>query len=647
MSIKHVRENRYLEIVLSIVLMATTAAAMPGVEQGTGTKGAGQVMPMSPQTHETLPKAVAGTPYSAPVKVWGGIAPFLFKVSQGQLPTGLVLNSSNGVISGTPAVSGSFQFGISVADRNQEAAIAVSLWVANVTAPPPPVLSITTTALSAATDGLAYSFSLSATGGTPPYRWALSSGQIPAGISLSSEGVLSGSATQAGQFSFTVEVTDAASHQSSQALSLLVSSQPAASGIPATFFGIHVNHAQTPMPNVPVGSVRMWDDESSWAQTNTASGVYDWTTFDSRVQMALAANADILYDFARTPVWAQCSNKDSSCGSANATISCNYAGIAGEGGSGQCFPPSDLKIDGSGANQHWIDWVTAVALRYKGRIKYYEIWNEPSIPAMWQGTDAQLVRMTQDARCVILGAGCNAQSNYTQTAIDPSARITSPGFVAAPTTRLSTALDSYLKSGGGQYVDVIAFHAYVGYSPNQPELVVSQAASVKSVAFTNGQQNKPLFNTEGSWGGKTVISDQDQQVSWLSRYLILQQSSGLARSYWYSWDGAATPLWSKTGGTEIGGTTYGEVSNWLVGASLTSPCAASGSVWSCAYTRAGGYKSLAVWDASQTCSSGTCTTSNFTVPSGYVYSRDLAGIKTRIGGSTVPIGSKPILLENQ
>jgi len=512
------------------------------------------------QTSEILPKAIVGSPYRAPVRVWGGSPPFQFMMAQGELPAGLSLNSSSGVISGTPSVAGSYQFVVTVNDKNQAAAITVSLWVANAPAPPPP---------------------------------------------------------------------------------------PAVPAIPATFFGIHVNHTHTPMPNVPVGSVRMWDDETSWAQVNTAPGVFDWTTFDSRVEMALGANADILYDLARTPGWAQCANNDASCGSANPTITCNYAGLAGEGGPGQCFPPNDLKVDGSGANQHWIDWVTAVAARYKGRIKFYEIWNEPSIPAMWQGTNAQLVRMTQDARCIIVGTGCNSQSNYTQTGIDPSAHITSPGFVAAPAMHLTTALDNYLKAGGGTYVDVIAFHAYVGYSPDQPELVVTQADSVKSVALTNGQQGKPVFNTEGSWGGRTVISDPDQQAAWLSRYLILQQSSGLARSYWYSWDGAATPLWSQSAGTEVGGTTYGEVSNWLVGASLTSPCAANGSVWTCAYTRPGGYKALAVWDASQTCSSGNCTTSTFNVPSGYVYSRDLAGIKTRIGGSTVQIGSKPILLENQ
>src|SRR5258708_14422074 len=64
------------------------------------------------------------------------------------------------------------------------------------------------------------------------------------------------------------------------------------------------------------------------------------------------------------------------------------------------FPYTTLfrSVDGSGTNQHWIDWVTAVVTRYKGKISYYEIWNEPNNTAMWQGTNAQLVRLAGDAR---------------------------------------------------------------------------------------------------------------------------------------------------------------------------------------------------------------------------------------------------------
>lgn len=68
-------------------------------------------------------------------------------------------------------------------------------------------LAITTTTLAAASVGTAYSQTLTATGGTAPYSWSVSSGTLPAGLTLSS-GVISGTPTTAGSTTFTVMVSD-------------------------------------------------------------------------------------------------------------------------------------------------------------------------------------------------------------------------------------------------------------------------------------------------------------------------------------------------------------------------------------------------------------------------------------------------------
>jgi Domain of unknown function (DUF4082)/Bacterial Ig-like domain (group 2)/Putative Ig domain len=68
-------------------------------------------------------------------------------------------------------------------------------------------LTITTTALPAATTGVAYSATLTATGGTPPYTWSIASGTLPAGLTLTAAGVISGTPTATGTSSFTVKVT--------------------------------------------------------------------------------------------------------------------------------------------------------------------------------------------------------------------------------------------------------------------------------------------------------------------------------------------------------------------------------------------------------------------------------------------------------
>jgi len=72
-------------------------------------------------------------------------------------------------------------------------------------------LAVATTSLPAASEGVAYSFQLQATGGVPPYTWAISSGALPAGLSLSSGGLIAGTPTSGGAFNFTVTVTDSSS----------------------------------------------------------------------------------------------------------------------------------------------------------------------------------------------------------------------------------------------------------------------------------------------------------------------------------------------------------------------------------------------------------------------------------------------------
>src|SRR6185437_13532749 len=73
-------------------------------------------------------------------------------------------------------------------------------------------LSITTTQLPSAQVGVSYKATLTATGGSTPYKWGLSSGSLPSGLSLASNtGVISGTPTMPGTFTFGVTVTDAAS----------------------------------------------------------------------------------------------------------------------------------------------------------------------------------------------------------------------------------------------------------------------------------------------------------------------------------------------------------------------------------------------------------------------------------------------------
>ncbi len=127
----------------------------------------------------------------------------------------------------TTAANGSYTLTAVARDAagNTTTSSSVAVTVSN-TSPPP--LNITTTSLPSATVGTAYSQTLTATGGTTPYTWSRSSGTLPPGLTLSSAGIISGTPTTAGSFSFTVQVTDSPSATDTQPLSLTVSASPPA-----------------------------------------------------------------------------------------------------------------------------------------------------------------------------------------------------------------------------------------------------------------------------------------------------------------------------------------------------------------------------------------------------------------------------------
>src|SRR5262249_27387084 len=86
----------------------------------------------------------------------------------------------------------------------------------------PPGIVVTVTTLPVGTLNHAYSVTLTASGGTGPYSFAVTAGSLPPGLGLSAGGVLSGPPTSAGQTTFTVTATDANGSTGSQSYTLTV-----------------------------------------------------------------------------------------------------------------------------------------------------------------------------------------------------------------------------------------------------------------------------------------------------------------------------------------------------------------------------------------------------------------------------------------
>lgn len=152
-------------------------------------------------TTKDLPNGNIGISYFQILSAAGGTQPYTWGVIAGSLPTGLNL-SNTGQISGTPTGSGTFNCVVQVTDS--AGTTVFQSFTITTNAP----LAITTASLPGSAPGLAYNQALSATGGAGSNVWSFVSGTLPPGITLSNLGILSGTPTTTGSFTFAVNVTD-------------------------------------------------------------------------------------------------------------------------------------------------------------------------------------------------------------------------------------------------------------------------------------------------------------------------------------------------------------------------------------------------------------------------------------------------------
>jgi hypothetical protein len=153
-------------------------------------------------TPPILPAATSGVPYTFTLQTAGGSAPYSWVVTAGSIPGGFNF-SGGGQISGTATSTGDFTFTVQVTDGNSNTSQK------QFTITVKGSLSITSTALPAGVTGVAYSQTLTAAGGSPPYTWSVTAGSLPNGLTLEiPSGALAGTPTTTGSFTFTVSVTD-------------------------------------------------------------------------------------------------------------------------------------------------------------------------------------------------------------------------------------------------------------------------------------------------------------------------------------------------------------------------------------------------------------------------------------------------------
>lgn len=155
----------------------------------------------------TPPSGSVGSTYGFQFTA-SGSTPLSWTVSSGALPAGLNINSSSGLISGTPTGAETANFQVTASNSaGSSSPLSSSIVILAPSGPP----SITNTAPTAAAVNTAYSFQFTATGAIP-ITYSISAGAPPTGITITPTGLLAGVPSgAAGSYSFTVTATNSVS----------------------------------------------------------------------------------------------------------------------------------------------------------------------------------------------------------------------------------------------------------------------------------------------------------------------------------------------------------------------------------------------------------------------------------------------------
>jgi hypothetical protein len=377
--------------------------------------------------------------------------------------------------------------------------------------------------------------------------------------------------------------------------------RPPSDPIPATFFGMHIHRApvSTPWPAVPFKAWRLWDTHTTWAQLEPQKGDWDWRMLDRTVDLAESHGVEVLYTMGRSPRWASARP--------------NERGRNPNAPPGGMAEPRNL--------EDWRNYVRKVATRYKGRIKEYEIWNEPNLENFYSGTPEAMVNLAREAYSVL-------------KQVDPSITVVSPSAVG-PTG--IPWLEDYLKLGGGKYADVIGYHFYV--RGQEPEAMLGFIDQVHELTRKYGVADKPLWNTEAGWLQPYRIDPQDGPA-YMARAYILNWAAGVTRFYWYAWDnqGARVRMTEDDEATSTPtARAYAELQRWMVGARMDSVKKDDGT-WICQLSRDGA-SSWILWNPNHN--------TKFEVPKAWNASsvRRLSGDSADYPGGKIEVGPTPILVE--
>lgn len=350
--------------------------------------------------------------------------------------------------------------------------------------------------------------------------------------------------------------------------------------VDSSFFGTHFhrlvsvdepNVRATPWPQGQIGSIRIWDSSTRWADLEPSRGAFNFTRLDAYVAKAKANGASVLMVLGSPPRWASARPDE-----------------PGPYGPGCAAEPANL--------DDWDRYVSAVVRRYKGRITKYELWNEPyfsDLPAdrgqagaFFSGSVATMVDLARRTRAVL-------------DRDDPKAVLLTPGFVGSV-----QRMEMFLRAGGAPYVGGVAYHYYA----SEDRELIKLHNDIRVVMTRYGLSQVPLYNTESGFAARDVnapsapagsaLPDRATAAALLARSMLLGAYLGIDRFYHYAWDnGNSGMVLPESLAATPSATAFASVRRWLVGTTLNGCHLEPGNTVQCEGTRAGN-RLLIMWRAS-------------------------------------------------
>jgi hypothetical protein len=297
------------------------------------------------------------------------------------------------------------------------------------------------------------------------------------------------------------------------------------------FFGGHIKYrANDSQSEIEIGTIRSHDmanGKSRWQFIETSDNVWDFTDLDLWVDTHYRSGKELLFTCFGTPTWASARPTERNAYSDQVGDPDQYnRGIAAE--------PADMA--------KWDRFCTTIATRYLGKIKYYEIWNEPNYKndgtgptdttGFFTGTFAKLSEMVRRA-------------NQAIKAVDPTAKIVCPPLTSWATTGGGTAEQYFTgmmaaASGDGSttmkdWVDIIGAHLYV--SGNNINDLCDVIDTIKAAMVTAGVSGKEIWDTESAPIGPDVSGMSVELAQrFITRSLMVCAAKGIARTFYFQYD---------------------------------------------------------------------------------------------------------------